>query len=130
MDPGAVNRSAQSPASPSSVRSADKRGGEWLTRVQAEAKRVKGPPTLVLEQYAGTYADSANGSLTVAVESGKLVVRYGPEFTGDLEHWHYDTFRVTWRVPARTSTLATFRLDRRGAPAGVSIAGFPELIRR
>jgi CubicO group peptidase (beta-lactamase class C family) len=93
---------------------------------QAEAKRVKGTrPTLVLEQYAGSYADSANGSLTVAVENGKLVVRYGPEFTGDLEHWHYDTFRARWRSPLPfAQSWVSFTLDRNGRAGWIDVDQF------
>lgn len=109
-------------------RGAVKRGEE--TAQAALSQRVPNTsPSLEPARYAGAYTDSAYGEAKVQEENGKLVIRIGT-LTGDLEHWHYDTFRVTWRVPARTSALATFRLDRRGAPAGVSIAGFPELIRR
>jgi hypothetical protein len=39
------------------------------------------------------------GDAKVSEESGKLVVRFVPSplFVGDLEHWHFDIFRVKWR---------------------------------
>ena len=90
---------------------------------EAEAKRVKGTrPSLALEQYAGAYADSANGALSVALESGKLVLRYGPQLTGDLEHWHYDTFRAGWRsIALFPPSMVTFTLDRTGRVAAVEV---------
>ena len=93
---------------------------------EAESKRVKGTsPSLPLEKYAGAYADSANGTMKVAVENGKLVVRYGSQFTGDLEHWHFDTFRVSWRdnvvVPG---AFISFTIDRSGLPGKLDAGDF------
>lgn len=85
-------------------------------------------PSLALGQYAGTYSDSAYGDAVVREENGKLMIRIGT-LTGDLEHWHFDTFRVMYRVPARSTVLATFRLDPRGSPASLTVPGFPELKR-
>jgi hypothetical protein len=34
------------------------------------------------------------GEVTVTEAEGKPVFRYRPGFTGELEHWYYDTFRV------------------------------------
>ena len=105
-------------------------------RAQAAAERleaspVKGPsPSLALERYAGEYADSAFGTMKVALENGKLVLRYGPQFTGDLTHWHYDTFRVHWRAfPLFGDSFATFTVGRDGQPATVSIDQFGEFKR-
>ncbi|MHB1328207.1 MAG: DUF3471 domain-containing protein, partial [Gemmatimonadales bacterium] len=99
---------------------------------EAEAKRVKNTtPSLALDKYVGTYADSANGDVKVAMEDGKLVVRYGTQFTGDLVHWHYDTFRAHWRNSALFSQSGvTFSLGRDGAPTSVSIDMFGEFGRR
>ena len=86
-------------------------------------------PSLPLARYAGTYADSAYGDAVVREEGEKLVVQFG-RTTGDLEHWHYDTFQITWRTATRDRALATFRLDAKGAPVALSIPGIPELQRR
>jgi hypothetical protein len=34
------------------------------------------------------------GEVTATEAEGKLVFHYSPAFTGKLERWHYDTFRV------------------------------------
>ena len=85
---------------------------EFLARVsqtratqQAEEKKIEDSrvrntqPSLPLASYAGTYGGEMFGEVRVADEAGKLVVRFvpAPLFVGDLEHWHYDTFRVKWR---------------------------------
>jgi CubicO group peptidase (beta-lactamase class C family) len=89
-------------------------------RRQQDSARVAGTrPSLPLEAYAGTYTDSLYGDAAVSVESGKLVVRYQTAFTGDLTHWHYDTFQVKWRDAMMGTALVTFTLDERGRPASM-----------
>ncbi len=58
-------------------------------------------PSLPLENYAGKFCDNLYGEASLTMENGHLVLRLSqsPCFTGDLEHWHYDTFRVHWRDP-------------------------------
>lgn len=67
---------------------------------KTENQRVKGTtPSLALGQYAGSYGGDMYGEARVTEENGKLVLRFvpSPNFVGDLEHWHHDTFRVRWR---------------------------------
>ncbi len=64
------------------------------------SKRVSGTrPSLPLDGYIGTYAGKMYGQATVSLEDGGLVLRLlpNPDLVGDLTHWHYDTFLVTWR---------------------------------
>lgn len=101
---------------------------------EAEAKaleaRVPGTrPSLALDRYAGTYRHELYGDATVSYENGGLVLRRGPAFTGDLEHWHYDTFRATWRGPEGGNALATFALDVSGEPSTLTVGGFGEFER-
>jgi CubicO group peptidase (beta-lactamase class C family) len=74
-------------------------------------------PSLTLGQYAGTYADAWYGEVTIAVENGRLVMRFShtPELTGDLEHWQYDSFLVRWRDrELRADAFVTFSLNPDG----------------
>jgi CubicO group peptidase (beta-lactamase class C family) len=76
-----------------------------------ESARVKGTsPSLPLEKYAGTYADSMYGEVSVKQDAGKLVLRYGT-MVGDLEHWQHDTFRSIWREKSQGKGFVTFDLD-------------------
>ncbi len=56
-------------------------------------------PSLELQNYAGIYTGDLYGDAEVLVENGKLVLRLkpSPNFVADLEHWHYDTFKIKWR---------------------------------
>ena len=82
------------------------------------AARIPGTtPSLGLEGYTGAYENPAFGEAEVALENGRLVLRIGPSIAGDLEHWHYDTFRATWRNPYLGWALVSFDLDAQGRVA-------------
>jgi len=75
-------------------------------------------PSLPLERYAGIYRDAWYGDVTVALEDGKLVIRFGhtPSLAGELVHWQYDTFVARWYDrELRADAFVTFSLD----PSGV-----------
>jgi CubicO group peptidase (beta-lactamase class C family) len=84
---------------------------------KTEEKRVMGTnPSHPLEDYAGVYLDpdSLYGEAEVVLEDGALALHYGPAFVGDMGHWHYETFRVTWRDRMLGKSLVTFSLDHDG----------------
>ncbi len=92
---------------------------EHSAKAEIEETRVKGTrPALTLEQYAGTYQAAVYGEASLALENGSLVLRFShtPSFTGDLEHWHYDVFRIHWRDPMVTPGFVTFPLTAQGKP--------------
>ena len=96
---------------------------------EALAKRVQGTrPSLALERYAGTYGDSLYGKAVVRMENGHLVLDIAPKMLGDMEHWHYDTFRVVWRDHRDGTNLVTFALDMDGKVdmMNTDIGGPPE----
>jgi hypothetical protein len=96
------------------AREREQRARADSTRRAFEADRVPGTqPSLPLDRYAGTYSDSLYGDVEVAVENGRLVATMGPSFTGDLEHWHFDTFKVRWRDRGLGWTYFTFALNAR-----------------
>jgi CubicO group peptidase (beta-lactamase class C family) len=75
-------------------------------------------PSLPLAKYAGPYADAWYGDVTIALEGGKLVMRFShtPELTGTLEHYQYDTFVVRWRDRTlRADAFVTFALNPDGS---------------
>ena len=79
-----------------------------------ESKRVTGThPTLALEKYAGTYRDSLFGAATVRLADGRLSLQLGTA-TGQLEHWQYDVFRLTWPDPFWDTAYVSFGLDPDG----------------
>ena len=66
---------------------------------------------------------TVNGNMCCGVAERDLVLRLGnPDFTGDLEHWHGNTFRVTWRYHFYGTAYATFDVDALGRPQRLSLA--------
>lgn len=85
------------------------------------ASRVTGTsPSLPLDKYAGTYADSMYGEARVRLDGGKLRMTYGRTFDGELEHWHFDTFRAHWRDRTLGMAFVSFALGADGKVASVN----------
>jgi CubicO group peptidase (beta-lactamase class C family) len=95
----------------------------FQARLDSARHRAVGP-SLPLAGYAGTYRDAWYGDVTLTEESGHLVIRFlpSPAFTGDLEHWHYDTFRVHWRRPSLPDAWVTFSLRPDGTVGSAKMA--------
>ncbi len=92
--------------------------------VDSRVKNTK--PSLALKDYAGTYTGNLYGDATVSEENGKLVLRMlpSPNFVADLEHWHYDTFRIHWRPSVSYNFPAgfvTFAIDKNAKASDFSI---------
>jgi hypothetical protein len=84
---------------------------------QLLAERVSGTyPSLDKNKYAGKYYDRMYGAIDIVPENEHLVIkfRHTPAFTGDLEHWHHDTFRIKWRDPVIPDGFLTFQLNMKG----------------
>lgn len=100
----------------------------WQKVVEARAEGTS--PSLPLEKYAGTYVDNFCGEAKVTEENGKLVVHYGPTSKADLEYWHYDTFRATWRDPMFAPEFVTFTFDKMGAVETMNVESMGEFKRK
>lgn len=91
---------------------------EKISAEQRAATRVPGTqPSHKPEEYAGLYRDKSYGDARVSLESGKMQLTFLPAkqvFTGDLEHWHYDTYKVVFRDEYLTFGLVTFSFDEAG----------------
>jgi CubicO group peptidase (beta-lactamase class C family) len=97
---------------------------------KVEAKRVKGTrPSLPLARYAGTYADSLYGPVTVSLDAGHLVLAPSEFLTADLEHWNYDTFRAHYRNRWLGTSMVTFRLAADGTLAALDLGKGKVLVR-
>lgn len=91
---------------------------------KAITTRVTGTsPTLALDRYAATYADSMYGEIKVVKVNEGLTVTFGPEFSGDLAHWHFDTFEAVWRNRAQGRGTMSFVSDARGQVTALEIPG-------
>ena len=99
---------------------------------KADSLRVPNTkPTLPLAKYAGTYADSLLGEVVVRDSSSTLVLDFGPNWHGTLEHWHYDTFHTRFGTPVLGVIPVQFRLGPNGTvdEVAMDLAG-PATFRR
>ncbi|OLC08642.1 MAG: hypothetical protein AUH42_00970 [Gemmatimonadetes bacterium 13_1_40CM_70_11] len=93
----------------------DQMARDSADEAKQEHARVAGTkPTLDLAAYAGSYQNEMYGAVTVTLEQGALVMRFGPSYTGDLSHWHFDTFKAKWRDPEEGWDLVAFTLNAEG----------------
>ena len=86
-------------------------------RTAAAARDTRRGPSLPLARYAGRYVDPWYGDVSLAVEQGRLVMRFAhtPQLVGDLSHWQHDSFLVRWRDrELRADAYVTFALTPDG----------------
>jgi hypothetical protein len=85
---------------------------------------LKTKPSHSLNAYAGMFEDKMYGPAEVKVQNGQLVLELTPSkkiFTGDLKHWHYDTFEVKFLDPFLPEGYVTFEFDSNGNVSGFKI---------
>jgi hypothetical protein len=81
------------------------------------ARDANSKPSLPLQKYAGTYRDPWYGDVTIALEDGKLSMRFShsPALVGPMEHYQYDTFIARWQDRALgADAFVTFALKPDG----------------
>jgi CubicO group peptidase (beta-lactamase class C family) len=91
---------------------------------QEESKVAGTQPTLRTEEYAGMFEDSMYGKAEVILEHDQLILVMQPTkklFTGNLEHWHYNTFKVKFYDPFLPPGFITFTINGKGEVDGFTI---------
>lgn len=86
-------------------------------------RATKTKPSLPLTSYAGTYEHPLYGTVEITHSVNELRFQYGGT-KGNLEHWHYDTFRLKNEKPENESRpLVNFDLNSSGKVQRVRIYG-------
>lgn len=86
--------------------------------------QIKGTnPSLSLDKYAGTYADELYGSLQILFENSQLKVLVNTVLHGNLVHYHFNTFKVTYEKNHYPNDYYSFNLDNYGNIESVTISG-------
>ena len=97
---------------------------------QASMRAADSKPSLPIARYAGRYTDAWYGDITISLENGKLVLRFGhtPSLVGELEHWQYDTFVARWRDRSlEADAFVTFSLKPDGGIEQMKMAAVSPL---
>jgi hypothetical protein len=93
-------------------------------RAANEALRIRNTkPSLELSKYAGTYEDATVGRVIVNAVDGRLRFEAGPALAGQLEHWHYDRFRVRYDDRWQGTDPVLFTIGN-GIPTALEFAGY------
>lgn len=101
---------------------AEQRARAAETARDLETRREKGTqPSRELAAYAGRYDHPAYGSMEVRARQDLLEVVYDG-FRLELEHYHYDVFRISFRPAMVPVTgLVTFSTDESGKVTAMAI---------
>ena len=97
--------------------------GKTAEKHEADRK-PKTKPSLPLESYAGTYRDEMYGDATITLDGKALVLKLLPaeaKFTANMEHWHYDTFRIEMEDAFITPGFVNFSFDTQHDVSGFTI---------
>lgn len=82
-----------------------------------DARILNTIPSLDNEAYVGDYHDPKYGTVSIGMEADSMYFKFHPTalYHGTLEHWHYDTFRMTWgEQHFLPKGMATFVIDKHG----------------
>lgn len=91
---------------------------------KADSTRVLNTkPSLPLAAYVGSYADPVYGKADVTMQNGKLRVSLNNTVAGNLTHWHFDTFRVTYDDFWNGTDAIGFVLNAQGKVAKLNWSG-------
>jgi CubicO group peptidase (beta-lactamase class C family) len=88
------------------------------------SKTPKTKPSLEIQKYAGKYSDKMYGDILINyTERGGLEISFShsPIFTGKLEHWHFDTFKIDWNDIRVPDGFLTFNFNSKREILGFSI---------
>lgn len=93
--------------------------------LKREESRVTGTtPSKKIEAYTGSYTDAMYGDAEIVLSDGKLVLTMLPSsqlFTSNMEHWHFDTFRIKFKDEFLPHGFVTFNFNSRGEITGFKI---------
>lgn len=87
------------------------------------ARKTGTHPTLAETAYLGKFAHPAYD--TVEIRKGarglEIILWDNEEVVADLEHWHYDTYRMVWRNPAQREEFMSFSIGKNASVQALQI---------
>jgi hypothetical protein len=102
-----------------------------LAQAENVASRKKGAKmSLPLAEYCGIYTSEMYGDVIITIDDnpltpfGGLKIIFEPTalFQGQLTHWHYDTFELSWSTQMMLPKgKATFVIDSEGKPCELKV---------
>ena len=108
----------------------DEAAAEQAREEEAAARMKKTNMSLALASYCGIYTSEMYGDVLVTIDEepltpyGGLKITFEPTalFKGQLTHWHYDTFELSWSTQMMLPKgKATFVLGADGKPEELKV---------
>jgi CubicO group peptidase (beta-lactamase class C family) len=108
----------------------DLKSAKEALEADSAARKRNTRMSLPLGEYCGVYKSEMYGDVLITTDDnpispyGGLKINFAPTalFKGQLTHWHYDTFELTWSTQMMLpSGKATFVLNENGKPCELKI---------
>lgn len=98
-------------------------GAEMQIQGMLASRSAGGQPTIPFEQLTGRYESDLFGEITISLEKGKLIHRYGETqlFTAVLDDWDGLTFLINYRNRINPVEFLTFIPDDQGGVNGLIV---------
>lgn len=80
-------------------------------------------PSLPLSAYVGSYTDLLYGKVNISMKNGRLYASINDLLTGYLDHWNFDTFRLTYDQFWNGKDPVSFILNAQGKVAKLNSGG-------
>ncbi len=94
---------------------AEKKKQQQQEKEFLEQRTIDSKPSHSLAAYVGDYHNELLGNITITNNSGKLEFKWGSLYSGELNHWHFDTFRTSSKNPYIDEVFISFSLGFDGA---------------
>lgn len=89
---------------------------------EEEPVRVDDAPAIIqVADLLGTYKNSKRGKITISLEGDNLFYSLNGVVNGQLAHWHYDTYQITYDRAWYGDGMITFRMDEEGKVAYLEV---------
>lgn len=93
-------------------------------KAKVNSSRVENTkPSLELPKYGGKYNDNSYGEAEVIFNNEELTLQLPAKdvFTSEMEHWHYDTFKIKFKDDFLPEGFVTFSFNSKGEVTGFKI---------
>lgn len=93
-------------------------------KAKVNSSRVENTkPSLELPKYEGKYNDNSYGEAEVIFNNEKLTLQLPAKdvFASEMEHWHFDTFKIKFKDDFLPEGFVTFSFNSKGEVTGFKI---------
>jgi hypothetical protein len=87
---------------------------DWSAELLKTTKTLEEQAKAAEKKQESERATGTKPSVALTNNDTKSSFRFGPAFTSDLEHWHYDTFRARFFAAGDAKVFVTFPLNAQG----------------